>query len=122
MAYLKRLPLFVDGQAIEEYNNLEVNGEANPIEITTVLKGLAGKSDGNSRVTVSCTSAMPIGGPEYDYWNAMIDGREDVTMQIGVGDGDFVSIGWFTSVRFSASTDKACEVQWEWTGPPGRIE
>lgn len=119
--FLRIIQVAFGGQFLEDLTSFEINQEANPQKIVTILKGLAGKSDGPAEVNIRLTAAIPLGGPEYDFWNTCHAGSWE-TCQVGVGDGDYVGDGWFSRVGISASTDKAAEVSVEWTGKPGRIE
>lgn len=119
--YLRILPVFIEGTALEQVTSIEVNHEANPLKIVTILNGLVGKSDGPKEVNISCSCAIPIGGPEWDFWNTCNDGTW-VSIQVGCGDKDFVGSGWFTKVKISASSDKAAEVSFDWNGKAGKME
>lgn len=119
--FTRRMPVFVDGTPLEYVTSLEVNGESNAQKIVTMLDGLIGFSDGPAEVNITIESAIPIGGPEYDYWNSWNDGGWH-SLQIGVGSKDYVGDGRFLRVNFSASSDKSASVRAEWTGKPAKME
>lgn len=119
--YLSKLPIFVAGTALEEVQSVEVNKETNLQKIVTMLKGLAGFSSGAKEVNISVTCAVPIGGPEFDFWNTAED-EEWVDIQIGLADKDFCSTGKITKVSFQGATDKAVELRFDWVGKSGRLE
>jgi hypothetical protein len=120
-SYLKRLPIFIDGTALEKVTSLEINNEANAQKIITMLDGFVGKSDGPAEVNIKCESAIPIGGPEYDYWNACAEGSWH-SVQVGCGDKDYVGDGFFNRVGVQASSDKAASVSFDWVGKVSKME
>jgi hypothetical protein len=119
--YLKQLPVFVNGTALEEVTQVELTLDTGLTEIFTVTKGLAGFASGSKKVTISLTGVVPRTGLEQDFWN-MANDEEWVTIQVGVGRGDFASTGKFTNVSIKAGVGSTVEVSMTWSGPPGKIE
>lgn len=119
--YLSKLFVAFEGQPLEELTSFELNGEQNLQKIITIMSGLSGFSTGAPEANISLTAAVPIDGPEYDFWNTMRD-ESWVTIQVGVGKGDFASKGKIQKCRIQGATEKAVEISVDWTGRLERIE
>jgi hypothetical protein len=119
--YLNKLPVFVNGTALEEVTQVEATLDTGLTEIITNTKGLAGFASGAKKVTINVTGVVPISGLEQDFWNWAHD-EEWVTMQVGCGRGDFSSNGKLQNVSIKGGVGSAVEVSFQWVGAPGKIE
>jgi hypothetical protein len=88
--YLVRLPVFVNGVPCEEVTSVEMTLDSGRSTIFTTTKGLAGFAEGAKSVKIRVNLAVPVSGLEVDVWKLANSG-DYVTMQIGVGRGDFAS-------------------------------
>lgn len=119
--YLVRLPVFINGVPLEEVTQVDVTLDSGRTEIYTQTKGLAGWSEGAKMVTLRVTSAIPVGGPEVDFW-ALANSGEVVTAQVGVGRGDYAQAGKIINCNFSGSVNNPTEVVFEFHGLASDIE
>lgn len=119
--YLSKLPVFVNGTALEEVTQVEATLDTGLTEIVTTSKGLAGFASGAKKVSINVTGVVPISGLEQDFWNWAHD-EEWVTMQVGVGRGDFASTGKIQNVSVKGGVGNAVEVSFQWVGSPGKLE
>lgn len=119
--YLVRLPVFINGTPLEEVTSVEMTLDSGRSEIFTTTKGLAGFAEGAKKVSVRVNLAVPVSGLEYDVWKACNAG-DYVTIQIGVGRGDFASTGKIISTGVSGSVNQAVENSFDWSGPAEDIE
>ena len=119
--YTQRFPVFFNGTALEEVSDITVTLDTGQTEVFTVTKGLAGFCAGAMKVTAHVSGAIPIGGPEIDFWNIAMR-MENCTLQVGVGQADFMSTGRIMNVSFSGGTSNPASVEFDWTGPPGFFE
>jgi hypothetical protein len=109
-----KLRLLVDGvhQVLMSEISLEIDGQNQPLE---TLEGLAGRTHGSGRVTISGTGIVPIGGAEFDYVAAVAN-RSYHDLQVPLGPKSYIDSGWFEKATVSQSTGKATEVNFSWTG------
>lgn len=119
--YLVRLPVFVNGVPLEEVTQIEATLDSGRTEIYTQTKGLAGWAEGAKMVTVTVTSAIPVGGPEVDTW-ALANSGEVTTLQVGVGRGDYAQAGKVINTNLSGSVNNPVEHRFEWHGLAGDID
>ena len=109
-----RLKLFVNGDSKIETSSISVQYTSNNQPVET-LEGLAGKTPGAGRVTVTVTSAVPIGGPEFDYEGAVVRG-DYVELQIPAGAKSYIGTGWFDEATVSQSVNANTEISFTWIG------
>jgi hypothetical protein len=109
-----RLRLLVDGvhQLLQSDISLEVDGQNQPLE---TLEGLAGKTPGAGRVTITGTAVVPIGGPEFDYAGAVVSGAYH-DLQVPQGPKSYIGTGWFDKATLGQSTGKGTEINFTWIG------
>lgn len=110
--YLVRLPVFVNGVPLEEVTQIDVTFDSGRTEVYTQTKGLAGWAEGAKMVTISVTCAIPVEGPEFDSWGATNSG-EIVTIQVGVGRGDYAQAGKVINTNLSGSVNNPTEHKFE---------
>lgn len=109
-----RLKLMIDGVAQVKPSSIRVRFEANNQEVDT-LEGLAGKTPGSGKVRISCTGAIPIGGPENDWLTSCVEGSYH-TMQVPFGVKSYIGNGWFDTAEVGQSVNGSTEISFEWTG------
>lgn len=116
MAFINglRLRLLIDGvqQVTQSDISLEIDGQNQPLE---TLEGLAGKTPGSGKVTITGTQIVPIGGLEFDFVKVAQDGSFH-DMQIPIGGKSYIGNGWFDKATISQSTGKGTECQFTWIG------
>lgn len=79
------------------------------------LEGLAGKTPGSGKCEISGTCAIPVGGPEFDFMTACVDGSYH-TCQVPFGVKSYIGNGWFQTAELGQSVNQATEFQFTWTG------
>lgn len=109
-----RLTALVDGKRQTELTKINGKLVTNSQAIET-LEGLAGKTPGSGRVTISLTSAIPASGLEFDYWSTAAKGTYH-TVQIPVGSKSYIGKGWFDEVELDQSVNGGAEVSCTWIG------
>jgi len=119
--YLVRLPVFINGVPLEEVTSVEMTLDSGRSTIFTTTKGLAGFAEGAKSVKIRVNLAVPVSGLEVDVWKLANSG-DYVTMQIGVGRGDFASTGKIMTCGVSGSVNQAVENSFDWEGPAEDIE
>jgi len=109
-----RLRLLVDGvhQILQSEVSLESDGQNQPLE---TLEGLAGKTPGAGRCTITGTGVVPIGGPEFDYLTAVNEGSYH-DLQVPYGKKSYLGTGWFDKATLGQSTGKGTEINFTWIG------
>jgi len=119
--YLVRLPVFLNGTPLEEVTSVELTLDSGRSQIFTTTKGLAGFAEGAKVVTARINLAVPVSGLEVDVWGLANSG-DWVTLQVGVGRGDFASTGKVINCGISGSVNQAVENSFEWQGPAADLE
>lgn len=119
--FLVRLPVFINGTAIENVTSVEMTLDSGRTAIFTTTQGLAGFAEGAKSVTIKVNLAVPISGLEFDNWKLANSG-DYVSIQIGVGRGDFASTGKLMDAGVSGSVNQAVENSFTWQGPAANIE
>lgn len=109
-----RLALLIEGVFQIKPSSIKLRFESNNQEVDT-LEGLAGKTPGSGKVRISCTAAVPIGGPESDYIGNCVAGTY-ATMQVPFGTKSYIGNGWYDSVEIGQSVNQSTEISFEWTG------
>jgi hypothetical protein len=109
-----KLRLLVDGvhQILMSDISLEVDGQNQPLE---TLEGLAGKTPGAGRATITGTGVVQIGGPEFDYTTAVVEGSYH-DLQVPYGKKSYIGTGWFDKATLGQSTGKGTEINFTWMG------
>jgi hypothetical protein len=105
---------YIDGvlQLMFTELSLEIDGQNQPLE---TLEGLAGKTPGSGRVTITFTAVVPIGGQEFDVVSAVQNGGYH-DFQIPLGAKSYVDKGYFDKATVSQSVGKPTEVSATWIG------
>jgi hypothetical protein len=109
-----KLRLLVDGvhQINQTEVSLDVDGQNQPLE---TLEGLAGKTPGAGRATITGTGIVKVGGPEFDYLGAVVDGSYH-DLQIPYGAKSYIGNGYFDKATLGQSTGKGTEINFTWIG------
>lgn len=110
-----RLPVFINGTYLSQLTSVELSQESGQQRVDLLNEGFGGFTPGSGAVTISIGFAVPIGGQEFNFWNAS-QGGELADFQIGVGAEAYGGRGKFTSVRISQSVNASVEGTAEWTG------
>lgn len=115
-----KLPFFVNQAYMTQITSVQLTGESGQIRVDT-LEGLAGFTPGSGSTRVSVGFVVPIGGPEYNVWNDMVDGAI-VAVQVGVGSLAMAAKGKVMSTTIGRSTQASVEGTWEWEGELKKLE
>lgn len=109
-----KLRLLIDGvqQILASDVSLEIDGQNQPLD---TLEGLAGKTPGSGRATITGTSVVPIGGPEHDFLQSIVEGSYH-DLQVPYGTKSYIGTGWFDKATLSQSTGKSTDFQFTWIG------
>lgn len=110
----QRLRLLIAGQFQLKTSSIRAAWAANNQPVET-LEGLAGKTPGSGRVTITVTAVLPTSGPEFDYFSAVVDGTY-AEMQIPIGPKSYIGNGWFDDVDLGQSVNANTEINYTWTG------
>lgn len=119
--YLSKIFVAFAGQPLEELTSFRMNGESQLNKVVTIIKGISGFSSGAKQSSISLTAAIPIDGPEFEFWNEM-KAETWIDVQVGVGSKDCAGTGKIQKTEISASTDKAAEISVDWEGRLERFE
>jgi hypothetical protein len=120
--YLVRIPVFVNSQPIDDVTSVEATLDTGITEVFTTTKGFAGFASGAKVVNIRVNLAVPLGAAlQKTLWN-YAHNEEWVTVQIGVGVGDFASNGKIKTKGLSNSVNNPVESSFEWTGLSAEIE
>ena len=120
--YLVRIPVFVNGDPIEDVTSVEATLDTGITEIFTTTKGFAGFASGAKIVNIRVNLAVPLGaGLQKTLWN-YAHNEEWVSLQLGVGGADFASTGKIKSKGLSNSVNNPVESSFEWSGPSVELE
>jgi hypothetical protein len=109
-----RLALLIDGVFQIKPSSVSINGESGAQAVET-LEGLAGKTQGSGRCTISVSGAVPLGGLEFDCVSALSQGTYH-EMQVPLGGKSYVGNGWINSASVSQSVNANTEYSFEWIG------
>ncbi len=109
-----RLKLLFDGVFQIKPSSIEVSLDSGAQKVTT-LEGLAGKTPGAGECNISGTCAVPIGGPEFDFFTACVEGGyHDAQVPFGVK--SYIGTGWFQTAVISQSVNQSTEFKFTWIG------
>jgi hypothetical protein len=109
-----KLRLLIDGvhQIMASDVSLELDGQNQPL---ATLEGLVGKTPGSGQATITGTSVVQIGGPEYDFLASIVEGSYH-DLQVPYGTKSYLGTGWFDKATLSQSTGKSTDFQFTWMG------
>lgn len=102
-----RLAVLIDGQLQTECSNIQINGQSGAQAVET-LRGLAGKTPGSKRLEFTGNYAVPLGGPEFDFWGSIDKGTYH-EIQIPIGAKSIIAKGWFQEAGISQSVNANTE-------------
>jgi hypothetical protein len=109
-----RLKLLINGLFQVKPSSIRVHFASNN-QVVDTLEGLAGKTPGSGRVTITVTAAVGTGGPEHDYFGAVVKG-EYADMQVPFGPKSYIGTGWFDEADLGQSTGQNTEASFTWIG------
>ncbi len=109
-----RLKLLVDGVMQVTPSQIRIQFSSNN-QVVETLEGLAGKTPGAGRVTISCTGSVPVSGPEADPATKVVKGTYH-DMQVPFGPKSYIGTGWFDECDIGQSTNANTEVSFTWIG------
>ena len=105
----------LDGTTVAEITQFRLRVLGNNQRVRTMIRGLAGKSDGPRESEGQFDTAIPIEGYEADYYGAVLNGAfVDITFVDG-GKSRIVS-GWMEELEASRSTDQAASTTVQFVG------
>ena len=109
-----RLKLLVNGVFLVTPSSISVEFDSGAQRVDT-LEGLAGKTPGSGSVTINCTCAVPLGGPEADFFENCVEGAY-ADLQVPFGAKSYIGTGWYQTAQISQSVNANTEVQFTWMG------
>lgn len=109
-----RLKLLIDGVFQIKVSNVEVQFMSNNQKVET-LEGLAGKTPGSGEVRITGRVAVPVGGPEFDTFSAVVDGTYH-DLQVPFGVKSYIGTGWFDDTGISQAVNAGTEQAFTWIG------
>lgn len=109
-----RLALLLDGvfQVKPSSIRLQLSSQSQPVE---TLEGLAGKTPGSGRCTITVTAAVPTTGPESDVLSLVVRGSYH-QMQVPFGLKSYIGNGWFDEAEIGQSVGQNTEISFTWIG------
>lgn len=110
-----KLATFMDGNYLEQLTSASVEWDASQQRVDLLNEGLGGFTPGSGSCKIELGFAVPIGGPEAEYIENLVDGAY-VTMQMGLGKKSYVGKGKIMTCRISQSTGAAVEGTLTWEG------
>jgi hypothetical protein len=110
-----KLVVFYNGTYLEQITSIEMVTNSGNQRIDLLNEGLGGFSSGSGDVTITIGFVIPIGGQEADFQQDAAS-KAFVSLQIGVGSGDYVGTGKLESVSISQSVNAAAEGTFTWIG------
>lgn len=110
-----RIDAAIDGVSQMEYTSIKITSEAGLIAVKTIQKGLSGFTDGGGQCNISITSAIPKGGPEFDFLSALAK-KEPHEMTLTIGSKSYISQGFFTQATASQTEGSSSAIDAEWIG------
>lgn len=115
-----RLALLIDGvfQIKPSTIRVQLSSQNQPVE---TLEGLAGKTPGSGRCTVTGTAAVPKNGPEEDFFTKVVVGSYH-QIQVPMGLKGYIGNGWFDECEIGQSTGQNTEVSFTWIGEFTRLK
>ncbi|MDD5305197.1 MAG: hypothetical protein PHS14_19020 [Elusimicrobia bacterium] len=119
--FLVRLPVFINGTALEMVTSVEVTLDSGRTAIFTTTAGFAGFAEGAKMVTLKVSGPVPVSGPEASAWNLANSG-DWVSIQVGCGRVDFMGNGKIIDANISGSVNQAVENSFTWQGTPANLE
>lgn len=109
-----RLKLLIDGIFQVTPSQIRVHFASNN-QVVETLEGLAGKTPGSGRVTITCSGAVPAGGPETDVATNVVKGTYH-DLQVPFGPKSYIGTGWFDEADIGQSTNANTEISFTWIG------
>lgn len=109
-----RLSCLIAGTYQTEMSQITCNGQSGAQAVETLI-GLVGKTDGSKRLEITANFAVPIGGPEFDFWGTLSKGQY-VDFQVEMGGKSLVSKGWLQEVTTGQSTNANTELTCHFIG------
>lgn len=109
-----RLKLLIDGVFQVKPQSISVSLDSGAQKVDT-LEGLAGKTPGSGEAKITGTCAVPLGGPEYDFFTSCVDGSYH-SMQVPFGVKSYIGNGWFQTAEISQSTNASTDFKFDWIG------
>lgn len=109
-----RLRLLIDGVFQLKTSTIRIHFAANN-QVVETLEGLAGKTPGSGRVTITGTVAVPVGGFEMDFVAATVKGSYH-DLQVPFGPKSYIGTGWFDESDIGQSTNANTEASFTWIG------
>lgn len=103
------MSILINGTYLLKTQSLTLDASGGKIAVNTMSEGLVGGTDGTKTGTVSFTAAVPVSGPEADFFG-MCQKGDYVTIQLPIGGKSFIGDGWFDTVSLSQSTDASTEL------------
>lgn len=109
-----RLKLLIDGIIQVKPSSIRIHFAANN-QVVETLEGLAGKTPGSGRVTITCTTAVGVGGPEHNWFKSVVRGSYH-DCQVPFGPLSYIGTGWFDECDAGQSVGQNTEASFTWIG------
>lgn len=110
-----RPDLFFNGNYLREVTSLNLTTNSGNQRVDLLTEGLGGFTPGPGDVTIECGFAVPIGGPEEDFFSKTANG-DFVTLQFNLGRKYYIGEGKIDTCNVGASTGANTEGSFTWIG------
>lgn len=110
------LSVFYNGNLLEQVTSISFTTTSGQQRVELLNKGVGGFTPGSGATEVEIGFVVPIGGTEDEFQQDCVNGTF-VTLQIPIGDKDFIGKGKIMEVKISQSTNAVTEGTFSWTGP-----
>lgn len=110
------LSVFYNGNPLEQVTSISFTTSSGQQRVELLNKGVGGFTPGSGSSEVEIGFVVPIGGTEDEFQQDCANGTF-VTLQIPIGDKDFIGKGKIMEVKISQSTNAVTEGTFSWTGP-----
>ena len=110
------LGVLYNGNPLIQVTSIEIAGESGQQRVELLNEGLGGFTPGSGSTSLTINFVVPIGGTEDTFWNDMVNGTF-VTLQVPIGNVDYIGKGKIMNVKISQSTNAVTEGSFTWDGP-----
>lgn len=109
-----------DNSTLAEATSLSVTNAANSNAVTTMKKGLAGRSRGAPTTSIQVENAVPKAGMEAEFVEKCVQDA-DVTITHLFGKRRYIYEGWIEEVATTQGTDAATSLSFTFMGKLAKI-
>lgn len=116
-----RLIILVGGTTLIEVTSIQMTTNSGQNRVDLLNEGLAGFTPGSGDVSLNISFAVPRGGQEFPFQQKCATGAY-VTMQVQIGDTQYVGLGKFLDVAINQSVNASVEGTANWLGELKAVE